>query len=140
VTSLWLDGYEQIPTDPLQVGGRYDVAVVGAGLTGLTTALLLARAGKSVVVIEARSVGVVATGNSTAKLSLLHGGALAGIHQHTSSEVLKAKGYDHGIFELGTARRLNHGCGQPGWDRLLDREAAWAGGRASGADLNDAPH
>ena len=48
--------------------------VVGGGLTGLTTAGLLARAGKSVVVIEARHVGAGTTGGSTAKgPSLLQG-------------------------------------------------------------------
>ena len=45
--------------------------MVGAGLTGLTTAVLLARAGKDVLVLEARTVGACTTGNTTAKISLL---------------------------------------------------------------------
>jgi len=48
-----------------------DVIVVGAGITGLMTAVLLARARKDVLVLEARTVGACATGNTTAKLSLL---------------------------------------------------------------------
>ena len=35
---------------------RYDVIVIGAGHNGLTTACLLARAGRSVLVIEKRAV------------------------------------------------------------------------------------
>jgi len=42
-----------------------DVAVVGAGIVGLTTAYLLARAGLSVAVLEARRVGRHVTGRST---------------------------------------------------------------------------
>jgi glycine/D-amino acid oxidase-like deaminating enzyme len=48
-----------------------DVIVVGAGITGLMTAVLLARAGKDVLLLEARTVGACATGNTTAKISLL---------------------------------------------------------------------
>lgn len=66
---------------------HYDVVVVGAGLTGLTTGLLLARAGRSVAVVEARHVGAGTTGSSTAKVSLLQGTRLSQIRR-TQSEAM----------------------------------------------------
>jgi glycine/D-amino acid oxidase-like deaminating enzyme/nitrite reductase/ring-hydroxylating ferredoxin subunit len=50
-----------------------DVAVIGAGITGLATAVLAARSGCRVLVVEDRSLGAGATGFSTAKVSVLHG-------------------------------------------------------------------
>ena len=50
-----------------------DVAVLGAGIAGLTTALLLERDGASVAVIEASRVAAGATGYTTAKVSAQHG-------------------------------------------------------------------
>ncbi|MEM7377660.1 MAG: FAD-binding oxidoreductase [Pseudomonadota bacterium] len=44
--------------------GRFDVAVVGAGFTGLSTALHLAEAGRSVVVLDAHRVGWGASGRN----------------------------------------------------------------------------
>jgi glycine/D-amino acid oxidase-like deaminating enzyme/nitrite reductase/ring-hydroxylating ferredoxin subunit len=49
-----------------------DVAVVGGGIVGLTTAFLLQRAGLQVIVIEANRIGQGTTGHSTAKLTALH--------------------------------------------------------------------
>lgn len=46
-----------------------DVAVVGGGITGLTTALLLKRAGLSVAVLEGLHVGGGVTGYTTAHIS-----------------------------------------------------------------------
>lgn len=90
MTSLWLDRAPRIDTDPFEQNARYDVIVVGAGLTGLTTALLLARAGRRVAVIEARRVGAVTTGNTTAKLSLLQGSQLQKIAARNTRRVLEA--------------------------------------------------
>jgi glycine/D-amino acid oxidase-like deaminating enzyme/nitrite reductase/ring-hydroxylating ferredoxin subunit len=50
-----------------------DVAVVGGGIVGLTTAYLLTKAGLSVAVLEARRVGRQVTGRSTAKITSQHG-------------------------------------------------------------------
>jgi glycine/D-amino acid oxidase-like deaminating enzyme/nitrite reductase/ring-hydroxylating ferredoxin subunit len=90
MTSLWLDDVPRLADDPLPVDEQLDDLVVGAGLTGLTTALLLARAGRRVAVVEARYVGAVATGNTTAKLSLLQGTRLSRILGRQSHHVAEA--------------------------------------------------
>ncbi len=90
MTSLWLDGRPAIPDDLLPLDTPLDDLVVGAGLTGLVTALLLARAGRSVAVVEARQVGAVATGNTTAKISLLQGTHLSRVLAHQSQKVGQA--------------------------------------------------
>ncbi|CEA07184.1 Gamma-glutamylputrescine oxidoreductase [Arthrobacter saudimassiliensis] len=88
--SLWLDTAPSIDTDPFTPGASYDAVVVGAGLTGLTAAVLLARAGLSTAVLEARQVGAVTTGNTTAKVSLLQGTSLSSIRQHHDDDAVRA--------------------------------------------------
>lgn len=90
MTSLWLDRAGPVPDDALDPDEPLDDLVVGAGLTGLTTALLLARSGRRVAVVEARTVGAVATGNTTAKLSLLQGTRLSRVLRHQSERVGRA--------------------------------------------------
>ena len=57
----------------LKHSGSTDVAVVGAGIVGLTATYMLAQAGLSVTVLEARQVGRQVTGRSTAKVTAQHG-------------------------------------------------------------------
>lgn len=52
---------------------QFDVAVLGGGITGLTTALLLKREGARVAVLEAARVGQGVTGTTTGKVSALQG-------------------------------------------------------------------
>jgi glycine/D-amino acid oxidase-like deaminating enzyme/nitrite reductase/ring-hydroxylating ferredoxin subunit len=71
-TSLWLDTTDGPARPALSADLEVDVAVIGAGITGITTALLLKRGGASVAVLEAGRVCAGITGHTTAKLSSLH--------------------------------------------------------------------
>lgn len=70
--SYWIDStletaYPRAPHD-LDV----DVAVVGAGIVGITTAYLLKQAGQRVALIEADRICSGVSGHTTAKLTALH--------------------------------------------------------------------
>jgi glycine/D-amino acid oxidase-like deaminating enzyme len=64
-TPYWLDTSSPGPDrSTTEVGGNVDVAVVGAGLTGLSAALHLARKGASVAVLERDTVAFGASGRN----------------------------------------------------------------------------
>lgn len=54
-------------------GEHFEIAVIGGGMAGLLTALLLQEKGKNVVVLEAQSVGSGQTQYTTAKITSQHG-------------------------------------------------------------------
>lgn len=87
--SLWHQTAPPIAADPT-LPPRSDIVVVGAGLAGLATATVLARSGFQVTVLEARYPGAVATGNTTAKVSLLQGSVFSALRAHAGDAALEA--------------------------------------------------
>jgi glycine/D-amino acid oxidase-like deaminating enzyme/nitrite reductase/ring-hydroxylating ferredoxin subunit len=65
----WLDSVEAHRFGKLDGDFTADVAVVGGGITGVTAALLLKRAGLRVALVESRRVGKGETGRTTAHLT-----------------------------------------------------------------------
>ncbi|MDQ1812530.1 FAD-dependent oxidoreductase [Massilia sp. CCM 9210] len=65
-TSAWLATASLPRYSPLTSIERADVCVIGAGIAGLTTAYMLLREGKSVVVLDAFGVGAGESGRTTA--------------------------------------------------------------------------
>ena len=70
--SCWVATAPETHYPSLETSVRCDVAVIGGGIVGLTTAWLLTKAGYAVSVLEARSVGRQVTGRSTAKVTAQH--------------------------------------------------------------------
>src|SRR5207253_3262339 len=96
--SVWMTTASVPSFDPLAEDAKADVCVVGAGIAGMTTAYLLARQGKSVVVLDDGPVAGGQTQRTTAHLSnaiddryfeieRLHGegGARLAAESHTSA-------------------------------------------------------
>ncbi len=110
-TSLWM-ATASVPEQPaLTEDLKTDVCVVGAGIAGMTTAYLLTRAGKSVVVLDDGPVGAGQTQRTTAHLSnalddryfrieWLHGteGARLAAESHTAAiDRIEAAAREEGI-------------------------------------------
>ena len=71
--SFWIETSDATTYPSLSGRLAVDVAVLGGGITGLTVAAHLKRAGMTVAVVEARRLCHGTTGHTTGKLSSLHG-------------------------------------------------------------------
>jgi glycine/D-amino acid oxidase-like deaminating enzyme/nitrite reductase/ring-hydroxylating ferredoxin subunit len=91
--SLWL---EEAPPEtsrpPLDRDITADVAVIGAGIVGVTASLILHEAGARVVLIEAGRVGHGVTGHTTAKVSSQHGMIYARLRDTHGADAARAYG------------------------------------------------
>lgn len=70
----------------------YDVAVVGAGITGLSTALAVLDNGGTVVLLEAGNISSGVTGYTTAKVTSLHGLTYADLAASHGDDVARLYG------------------------------------------------
>ena len=72
-TSLWKDG-SYLPEFPkLQGDLKTDVLIIGGGMCGLLCAYFLKQAGVNYALVEANRIASGVTGNTTAKITALHG-------------------------------------------------------------------
>lgn len=68
--SFWLETRPKTNFSPLKEGLKVDVAIIGGGIAGITTATLLKEAGYTVAVIEADRIVEDVTAGTTAKISV----------------------------------------------------------------------
>jgi glycine/D-amino acid oxidase-like deaminating enzyme/nitrite reductase/ring-hydroxylating ferredoxin subunit len=146
--SLWMATAAVPAFPPLRVDAETDVCVVGAGIAGLTTAYLLGRAGKRVIVLDDGTVGGGESGRTTAHLASalddrfvvlerLHGpaGARLAFESHASAihrieTIVREEAIDCGFTRLDGWLFLGRGSSV----ELLDQEVQ-AAGRAGMADV-----
>ena len=67
--SVWMATAEVPAQLPLAKNARADVCIIGAGITGMTTAYMLAREGKSVIVLDDGPIAGGETCRTTAHLA-----------------------------------------------------------------------
>lgn len=87
--SLWLATAPPTSYPALTSDLQVDVAVLGGGIAGLTTALLLKREGARVAVLEALEVGAGVTGCTTAKVTALQQAYYQSLRSRHGSEGIR---------------------------------------------------
>jgi len=97
VKPYWHDSSQIRRFPSLERDLRVDVAIVGAGITGLTAAYLLKRAGKSVAVIDRDRIGGVDTGHTTAHVTCVTDRDLGGLVQDFGRD------YAQAVWDAGLA-------------------------------------
>ena len=80
--SFWVVNTPDTNFDILEEGLSVDVAILGAGIAGITSALLLKEAGLSVALIEAERVVKDVTANTTAKITAAHNVIYSNLESH----------------------------------------------------------
>ena len=88
-TSVWRAAAPESGFALLESDLTTDVLIIGGGITGVTLALLLAREGRSVVLLEADSLGSGSTGNSTGNLYETLSQGMASIAQRWGRDVAR---------------------------------------------------
>ncbi len=115
--SLWMDtaparsGRSSFGGEELLV----DVAIIGGGITGISVALALAEAGRSVAILEMRGLAEGATGFTTAKVTSGHNLIYRQLSTNQGPEAARAYAQANETA-LATMRR---------WSQRLEIECAW---------------
>ncbi|MBP3505011.1 MAG: FAD-dependent oxidoreductase [Lachnospiraceae bacterium] len=71
--SIWKNEIAMPDKKTLSTDREVDIAVIGAGMTGILTAYLLQQQGREVIVLEGDRIASGQTGNTTAKITSQHG-------------------------------------------------------------------
>jgi glycine/D-amino acid oxidase-like deaminating enzyme len=129
-SSYWLSGAAQPRREPLKRHTRADVVVVGAGITGLTTAYLLAAAGRSVVVLERGHLGDAETGHTSAHLTMVTDTRLPALVKAFGSSHAQAV-WDAGLAAIGQIEQIV-------WTHQIDAGLATVDGYLHAPALNGA--
>ncbi|MBA4538553.1 FAD-dependent oxidoreductase [Bacillus aquiflavi] len=87
--SYWTDSVNFKKFPALSENLEVDVAVVGGGITGITTAYLLIKEGLKVALIDAGSILNGTTGHTTAKITAQHGIIYDEIISHFGEEIAR---------------------------------------------------
>lgn len=90
LVSLWQDGMKEYTVaNSLEMSKVYDVIIAGGGITGITTALLLQKAGKSCAVLDAHNICFGTTGGTTAHLNTMFDTPYSQISKNFSEDAAK---------------------------------------------------
>jgi len=111
--SYWMVSAET-PDHPMLTDDiAVDVAVVGAGIAGISVAAEIARTGRSVALLEAERIAAGVTGGTTAKVSVLHGSIYHHLAQKLGAETAEAYATSQTLameHVAETVRRLEIDC------------------------------
>ena len=98
-------GSEQIVLNPHDPAETYDTVIIGAGITGITTALLLQKAGQRCIVLEAGTIGYGTTGGTSAHLNTFFDATYPEIESDFGADAAKLVA-DSGKEALNTIKDL----------------------------------
>ena len=105
--SLWIATGPEPPARPeLDRDIEADVVVVGGGIVGITTALLLKEAGARVVLLEADRLAEGVSGHTTGKVSSQHGMIYARLAQRFGADAARTYGSANEAALAWIARRV----------------------------------
>jgi glycine/D-amino acid oxidase-like deaminating enzyme/nitrite reductase/ring-hydroxylating ferredoxin subunit len=88
-TSPWQKTAEANKISKPATNASYDVIIIGAGITGLTTALKLQQAGKQCLLVDAGNLGFGTTGGTTAHINTFFDSTYPEIESAFNSEAAK---------------------------------------------------
>jgi glycine/D-amino acid oxidase-like deaminating enzyme/nitrite reductase/ring-hydroxylating ferredoxin subunit len=148
--SVWIGTAAEQPSFPrLEGDAEAEVAVIGGGIVGITTALLLAEQGADVVLLESGRLARGVTGHTTAKVTSQHGLVYADLRSKFGADGARLYGQaneaalawiaarveEHGI-ECAFRRQPNYVYLSEGADHSpLEREVEAAGDAGLPASL-----
>lgn len=90
--SYWMDSSSDEGYPKLKDDIEADVAIIGGGIAGLSSAYLLKQTGLKVVVLERNTIGSGTTGYTTGKVTSQHGLVYAGLKKRFGAKVARTYG------------------------------------------------